>query len=52
MLENLPLISGSRTGRPIKHSLVAVNVVASTARVADAFATAFMILGPSEGCSG
>ena len=38
-----------RTGRPIKHSLVAVNVVASTARVADAFATAFMILGPSEG---
>ena len=38
-----------RTGRPIEHSLVAVNAFAPTARDADAWATALMILGPEEG---
>ena len=38
-----------RTGRPIEHNLVAVNVLAPTARDADALATALMILGPEEG---
>jgi thiamine biosynthesis lipoprotein len=38
-----------RTGRPVRHDLVAVNVLAPTARDADAFATALMILGPEAG---
>lgn len=38
-----------RTGRPVEHNLVAVNVLAPTARDADALATALMILGPDEG---
>jgi len=38
-----------RTGRPVEHNLVAVNVLAPTARNADALATALMILGPEEG---
>jgi len=38
-----------RTGRPVEHNLVAVNVLAQTARDADALATALMILGPEEG---
>ena len=38
-----------RTGRPIEHNLVAVNVFAPTARDADALATALMILGREEG---
>ena len=38
-----------RNGRPIEHNLVAVNVLAPTARDADALATALMILGPEEG---
>ena len=38
-----------RTGRPVRHDLVAVNVLAPTARDADAFATALVILGPVEG---
>jgi thiamine biosynthesis lipoprotein len=37
-----------RTGRPVEHDLVAVNVLAPTARDADAWATALMILGPEE----
>jgi len=40
-----------RTGRPVEHNLVAVNVLAPTARDADALATALMILGPEEGMS-
>ena len=40
-----------RTGRPVEHNLVAVNVLAPTARDADALATALMILGPGEGMS-
>ncbi len=38
-----------RTGRPVEHNLVAVNVLAPTARDADALATALMILGPEKG---
>ncbi|MBT5690689.1 MAG: FAD:protein FMN transferase [Opitutae bacterium] len=38
-----------RTGRPVEHNLVAVNVLAPTARDADAFATALMVLGLKEG---
>ena len=38
-----------RTGHPVEHNLVAVNVLAPTARDADALATALMILGPKEG---
>jgi thiamine biosynthesis lipoprotein len=38
-----------RTGQPVEHNLVAVNVLAPTARNADALATALMILGPEEG---
>jgi FAD:protein FMN transferase len=38
-----------RTGRPVQHDLIAVNVLAPTARDADAFATTLMILGPEEG---
>jgi len=38
-----------RNGRPIKHQLIAVNAFAPTARDADAWATALMILGPVEG---
>jgi thiamine biosynthesis lipoprotein len=38
-----------RTGRPVEHQLIAVNAFAPTARDADAWATALMILGPEEG---
>ncbi len=38
-----------RTGRPVEHDLVAVNAFAPTARDADAWATALMVLGPKEG---
>ena len=38
-----------RTGRPVDHELIAVNAFAPTARDADAWATALMILGPVEG---
>ena len=38
-----------RTGRPVEHALIAVNAFAPTARDADAWATALMILGPLEG---
>jgi len=38
-----------RTGRPVEHDLIAVNAFAPTARDADAWATALMILGPEDG---
>ena len=38
-----------RTGRPVEHDLIAVNAFAPTARDADAWATALMILGPKDG---
>ncbi|MBN1512300.1 MAG: FAD:protein FMN transferase [Phycisphaerae bacterium] len=38
-----------RTGRPVEHALASVTVVDSRAMVADAWATALMVLGPDEG---
>jgi thiamine biosynthesis lipoprotein len=38
-----------RTGRPITHSLASVTVVAEQCAEADAWATAFMVLGDKEG---
>ncbi len=36
------------TGRPVQHSLLSVTVIDSTARRADALATAFMVMGLEE----
>ena len=36
------------TGSPIKHKLVSVTVLDSTALNADALATAFMVMGPEK----
>ncbi len=38
-----------RAGRPIKHRLASVTVIAETAMRADALATALMVLGPEQG---
>jgi thiamine biosynthesis lipoprotein len=38
-----------RTGRPVEHSLAEVTVVHASVAVADAWATALMVLGPDEG---
>ena len=38
-----------RTGAPVGHRLASVTVVHSTAALADAYATAFMVLGPRDG---
>ena len=38
-----------RTGYPVTHTLASVTVVAKTAMLADAWATALMVLGPAEG---
>lgn len=38
-----------RTGRPIAHKLAAVSVINDECAVADAYATAIMVLGPDEG---
>ena len=38
-----------RSGHPIRHRLAAVTVAAPTARTADAYATALMVLGEREG---
>jgi thiamine biosynthesis lipoprotein len=38
-----------RTGYPADHALAAVTILADTAAEADAWATAMMVLGPSEG---
>ena len=38
-----------RTGKPITHKLASVTVVADTAMMADAWATAINVLGPKEG---
>ena len=38
-----------RTGRGVKHDLIAVHAFAPMARDADAWATALMVLGPEEG---
>jgi hypothetical protein len=38
-----------RSGSPVSHELAAVTVVARTALVADAYATALLVLGPKDG---
>lgn len=38
-----------RTGYPIKHQLASVTVISSSCMEADAYATAIMVLGPTEG---
>lgn len=38
-----------RTGRPVRHALRSVTVIADSAARADALATALMVLGPDEG---
>ena len=38
-----------RTGAPVGHRLASVTVVQGTAALADAYATALMVLGPQEG---
>ena len=38
-----------RTGWPVSHGLVSVTVVSESAMLADAWATAMMVLGPEEG---
>lgn len=43
--ESFSHIIDPRTGRPVKHNLVSVTVVAKTAREADALATAMTVLG-------
>ncbi len=50
-LEGLPVSHtiDPRMGRPVEHSLASVSVVHSRCALADAFATALMVLGPDEG---
>ena len=38
-----------RTGYPVDHTLLSVTIKASSAAIADAYATACMVLGPEEG---
>lgn len=38
-----------RTGRPVRHSLASVSVAHDSAALADAWATALLVLGPEEG---
>ncbi len=38
-----------RTGRPVEHALASASVFHETCAVADAYATALMVLGPQEG---
>ena len=38
-----------RTGRPVTHSLASASVIHESCALADAFATALMVLGPDEG---
>jgi len=39
----------SRTGRPVAHNAAAVTIVSGSAALADALATALLVLGPDEG---
>ncbi|MGI9592509.1 MAG: FAD:protein FMN transferase, partial [Myxococcota bacterium] len=47
--ERLTHLLDPRIGRPIAHGLASVSVVADSAAVADAWATALSVLGPEEG---
>ena len=38
-----------RTGRPVEHALASASVVHETCAIADAYATALMVLGPDDG---
>ena len=38
-----------RTGRPVEHAVASASVVHASCAVADAYATALMVLGPDEG---
>ena len=38
-----------RTGRPVEHSLASASVFHTSCAVADAYATALMVLGPDDG---
>ena len=38
-----------RTGRPVEHDCVSVSVVAATCQMADAYATAFIVMGIEDG---
>lgn len=38
-----------RTGRPVEHALASASVIHESCAVADAYATALMVLGPDEG---
>lgn len=38
----------SKTGRPVKHNILSATVIAEDAATADAFATAFMVMGVEE----
>ena len=44
-----PHVLDARTGRPVEHGLVSVSVVADSCLMADAWATALLVLGPDEG---
>jgi thiamine biosynthesis lipoprotein len=39
----------SRTGRPVTHDAAAVTVISDTAAMADALATALLVMGPDQG---
>ncbi len=47
--ERLTHIVDPRVGRPVAHSLASVSVVAGDCAMADAWATALLVLGPEEG---
>ena len=47
--ERYSLTIDPRTGRPVTHSLAAVTVVDASAAIADAMATALIVLGPDSG---
>jgi FAD:protein FMN transferase len=42
-------IFDARTGAPVQHTLLSVSVIADDAATADGWATALMVLGPTEG---
>jgi thiamine biosynthesis lipoprotein len=49
--ERLPHVIDPRSGRPVTKGLVSVSVLAAEAVLADAWATALLVLGPEEGAA-
>ncbi len=47
--ERFAHIIDPRSGRPVRHGLAAVTVVAASTAIADAWATALLVLGPEAG---